>query len=80
MLLCPIHAWMAVGSMPKAFSVGIVSDLQGNVAPRRYGVTTLAFALAAFALDRSGHKIISPFFAAGAWLFGAFGVLVWYWR
>jgi hypothetical protein len=24
--------------------------------------------------------IISPFFAAGAWLFGAFGFLVWYWR
>jgi hypothetical protein len=42
--------------------------------------TTLAFALAAFALDRSGHKIISPFLAAGAWLFGAFGLLVWYWR
>ena len=44
------------------------------------GVTTLAFALSAIALDRSGHKIISPFFATGAWLFGAFGVLVWYWR
>ena len=44
------------------------------------GGTTLAFALSAFACDRSGHKIISPFFAAGAWLFGAFGVLVWYWR
>ena len=44
------------------------------------GVTTLAFALSAFACDRLGQKIISPFFAAGAWLFGAFGVLVWYWR
>jgi hypothetical protein len=44
------------------------------------GVTTLAFALAAFAFDRAGHRIISPFFAAGAWLLGAFGVLVWYWR
>jgi len=44
------------------------------------GVTTLAFALSSLALDRSRHKIISPFFAAGAWLFGAFGVLVWYWR
>jgi hypothetical protein len=44
------------------------------------GVTTLAFALSAFACDRSGHTIISPFFAAGAWLFGAFAVLVWYWR
>jgi hypothetical protein len=44
------------------------------------GVTTLAFALSAFALDRAGHRIISPFFAAGAWLFGAVGVLAWYWR
>jgi hypothetical protein len=44
------------------------------------GITTLAFALSAFACDRAGHKIISPFLAAGAWLFGAFGLLVWYWR
>jgi hypothetical protein len=44
------------------------------------GVATLAFALSAFACDRSGHKIIGPFLAAGAWLFGAFGILVWYWR
>jgi hypothetical protein len=43
-------------------------------------VTTLAFALSAFACDRLGHKIVSPFLAAGAWLFGAFAVLVWYWR
>jgi len=42
------------------------------------GITTLAFAL--FACDRLGHTIISPFLAAGAWLFGAFGVLVWFWR
>ena len=40
------------------------------------GVTTLAFALSAFACDRLGHTIISPFLAAGAWLFGAFAVLV----
>ena len=39
------------------------------------GVTTLAFALSAFACDRLGHAIISPFLAAGAWLFGAFAVL-----
>ena len=44
------------------------------------GVTTLAFALSAFACDRSGHTIISPFFAAGAWLFGEFAVLVWFRR
>jgi hypothetical protein len=30
------------------------------------GVTTLAFALSAFAYDRRGHKIVSPFLAAGA--------------
>ena len=40
------------------------------------GVTTLAFALSAFACDRLGHAIISPFLAAGAWLFGAFAVLM----
>ena len=39
------------------------------------GVTTLAFALSAFASDRLGHTIISPFLAIGAWLFGAFAVL-----
>jgi hypothetical protein len=44
------------------------------------GFTTLAFALSAIACDRLGHRIISPFLAAGAWLFGAFGVLVWFWR
>jgi hypothetical protein len=44
------------------------------------GVTTLAFALSAFACARLGHTIISPFLAAGAWLFGAFAVLVWFWR
>jgi hypothetical protein len=43
-------------------------------------VTTLAFALSAFACDRLGHKIVSPFLAAGASLFGAFAVLVWFWR
>jgi hypothetical protein len=44
------------------------------------GVTTLGFALSAFACDRLGHKIISPFLAAGAWLSGAFATLVWLWR
>jgi hypothetical protein len=44
------------------------------------GVATLAFALSAFACDRLGHKIISPFLAAGAWLSDAFAVLVWFWR
>jgi len=44
------------------------------------GVTMLAFALSAFACDRLGHKILSPFLAAGAWLSAAFGVLVWLWR
>ena len=44
------------------------------------GVTMLAFALSAFACDRLGHKILSPFLAAGAWLSAAFAVLVWLWR
>ena len=44
------------------------------------GITLLAFAASAFALDRLGHKIISPFLAAGAWLSAAFGALVWFWR
>ena len=44
------------------------------------GVTTLAFALSAFTCDRMGRTIISPFLAAVAWLFGAFAVLVWFWR
>jgi hypothetical protein len=44
------------------------------------GITTLAFALSAFASDRLEHKIVSPFLAAGAFLFGAFSVLVWFWR
>ena len=43
-------------------------------------VTTVAFALSPFACDRLGRTIISPFLAAGAWLFGAFAVLVWFWR
>ena len=43
-------------------------------------ITTLAFALSAFACDRLEHKIISPFLAAGAWLSGAFALLVWLWR
>jgi hypothetical protein len=44
------------------------------------GVTTLAFALSAFACDRLEHTIISLFLAAGAWLFGALAALIWFWR
>ena len=44
------------------------------------GMTLLAFALSAFACDRLGYKIVSPFLAAGAWLTAAFDVLVWVWR
>ena len=43
------------------------------------GITTLAFALSAICVRSVGARS-SAFFAAGAWLFGAFGVLVWYWR
>jgi hypothetical protein len=44
------------------------------------GVFMLAFALSAFACDRLGYKVISPFLAAGAWLSAGFGALVWFWR
>jgi hypothetical protein len=44
------------------------------------GVSTLAFALSAFTCDRLGYKIVSPFLAAGAWLFSAFAVLLWFWQ
>jgi cytochrome b subunit of formate dehydrogenase len=44
------------------------------------GLTGIAFSLSAFACDRLGHTIISPFLAAGAWLCAAFGALVWFWR
>jgi hypothetical protein len=37
------------------------------------GITTLSFALSAFACDR-------PFLAEDAWLFGAFAALEWFWR
>ena len=43
-------------------------------------VTTLAFTLSTLACDRLRYKIFSPFLAAGAWLFGAFAVLVWFWQ
>ena len=41
-------------------------------------VTTLAFALSAFACDRLGHTIISPFLAAGAFVRGirSFGLVL----
>ena len=41
-------------------------------------LTVLAFALGAHAFSVRGNKLIAAFFAAGAWLSGAFGVAVWY--
>jgi hypothetical protein len=43
-------------------------------------LTALTFALLAFAFSRSGHTMVAAILAAGAWLFGAFAVLVWFWR
>ena len=43
-------------------------------------VAVTAFALLAFIANRSGRQLISAFLAAGAWLFFAFGVLIWLWR
>ena len=42
------------------------------------GLTALAFALLAAAFTLRGNRIIAAFLAAGAWLFGAFGVAVWF--
>jgi hypothetical protein len=44
------------------------------------GIICFGFACLAFFCDWRGHKIISPFFAAGAWLCAAFGALIWFWR
>ncbi len=43
-------------------------------------LTALTFTSLAFAFSRSGHTIVAAILAAGAWLFGAFAVLVWFWR
>ena len=43
-------------------------------------ITMLAFTASAVTCDRLGHKIVSPFLGAGAWLCAAFAVLVWFWR
>jgi hypothetical protein len=42
------------------------------------GLTVLAFALSAYGCSLRGNKLIAAFLAAGAWLFGAFGVAVWF--
>jgi vacuolar-type H+-ATPase subunit I/STV1 len=42
------------------------------------GLTALAFALCAAAFTLRGNRIIAAFLAAGAWLFGALGVAVWF--
>jgi hypothetical protein len=43
-------------------------------------LTALTFASLAFAFSRTGHTIMAAVLAAGAWLFGAFAALVWFWR
>jgi len=42
------------------------------------GLTVLAFTLCATAFTLRGNRIIAAFLAAGAWLFGAFGLAVWF--
>jgi len=42
------------------------------------GLTVLAFAFLATAFTLRGNRVIAAFLAAGAWLFGAFGVAVWF--
>jgi hypothetical protein len=67
---------------------GLVYDLAALIPGTRatwllvaVALTALFFALFAFICDRTGHKIIAAFLAAGAWLFTGFGVVVvWFWR
>jgi hypothetical protein len=40
------------------------------------GLTALALALGAYNLSIRGNKTIAAFLAAGAWLFGGFGLAV----
>jgi hypothetical protein len=40
------------------------------------GLTVLAFALGAYAFSVRENKTIAAFLAAGAWLFGGFGLAV----
>ncbi len=80
-----IAAWLEAAAW--LFGAAIIVVLAAVVAVTKVtwllvaGVlTALTFASLAFAFNRSGHTIVAAILAAGAWLFGAFAVLVWFWR
>ena len=43
-------------------------------------LNALSFASLAYVTNRRGHHAVAALLAAGAWLFGATGVLIWFWR
>jgi len=43
-------------------------------------LNTLVFASLAYVANRKGHHAMAALAAAGAWLFGAASVLIWFWR
>jgi hypothetical protein len=43
-------------------------------------LNTLSFASLAYVANRKGHHALAALAAAGAWLFGAASVLIWFWR
>ena len=43
-------------------------------------LNALSFASLAYVANRKGQHTMAALLAAGAWLFGVTGVLVWFWR
>jgi|HubBroStandDraft_6_1064221.scaffolds.fasta_scaffold594840_1 hypothetical protein len=43
-------------------------------------LNTLSFASLAYVANRKGRHALAALAAAGAWLFGAASVLIWFWR
>jgi hypothetical protein len=43
-------------------------------------LNTVSFASLAYVANRKGHHAMAALAAAGAWLFGAASVLIWFWR
>jgi hypothetical protein len=43
-------------------------------------LNALSFASLAYVVNRKGQHAIAALLAAGAWLFGVTGVLIWFWR
>jgi len=81
---CPAFPWLEPSGIADVgcYSMGVPNLLPQSVDTTRLliaiGLTALAFALCAAAFALRGNKIIAAFLAAGAWLFGAFGVAVWF--